>query len=1130
MPRAATNVSPGRPGRTHSLNYLIVIPLSLLVVVAIGLTSLLVFKAARMAVHDMALQLRTEELARVRDKLSDYLAVPQAVNESNAHALRAGLLRLDDPESVQRHFYAVLRQHPALAYSFFGTVEGEFYGARRLPDGTLQIVRAGRQTGGDSHNYVTTPLGDAGTLAQVYKNFDPRVRPWYKAGVQAAGPTWTPLYRHFVIKDLALTASLPYYDAYGELVGVFGVDYVLGLVHRYLQSIQVSPNGLLFVMDPAGQLVAASTLGGQDLIREADGSFHPVAANASGVPRIEEAARSLERLPGGLAGVDQHALLSFESEEETQYLQAARMTPAPGLDWVLAVIMPESDLMGGITRMTRSVAMLVGAVLLLLSITIGVFMASRIIRPIQTLGQDAETLAQGNWHIVPRFTAIKEIDQVAAAFRTMGGQLRQLFDELTTQQQLVARQNEALEQRVAERTASLDEANHRLRAFFENIPGHINVVDTEFRIIGASRGLLRAFGIQDVDEVKGLPCYEAFQGRQSLCAHCSLPQCFEEKQPTVRYSTPEEEALTGRAFQIYSGPILDGKGELLGGMEYVADITDLRAIETQLVQAKEAAEAANQAKSEFLARMSHEIRTPMNAILGMTELALLTGMNAEQREYLDTVRVAAGHLLEVINDILELSKIEANRLELSPTHVDAHQALQAVVTTMRVQAQANGLALDLHIDPTVPQFLYVDMLKLRQIMVNLIGNAIKFTPAGGIVVRVSTIPGEESPSLRLRLDVEDSGIGVSEAARASIFDAFTQENGTTSRQYGGTGLGLAICRRLTTLMGGEIWHEPRPGGGSIFSCTLLAAPGEAALAREQQAEQSPASGPGLPMDHAAGSPSFRVLIVDDTPVNLRLAERVLAKSGHTFRSASNGLEALDALRTDTFDMVFMDVEMPGMNGFEVTERIRAGEAGEAQRHIHIIGLTAHALSDYQAKGMAVGMDDYLTKPFTLAALRAAMARVDPARATTGEPGPRKLEQPAQGQLLGVLNLAAAIQRFGGDTELLQETIVQVMDVLPGRMASLHTAIHRGAQADAARVVHSLKSNLAMIGAEQAAQQAEQLEAMLAAGQLTEAERCMELLTRGLQQLRQALAAQEAAGELLAGPLASPSSPGSADES
>ncbi|MCA1944320.1 MAG: response regulator [Desulfovibrio sp.] len=1137
--------SSGKWGGTHSLKYLIIVPMALLITTAVVVTALLVFKAARLAVHDMARQLRTEELARVRDNLMDYLAIPPAVNEGNAHALRAGLLRLEDPHSVQRHFYAVLRQHPSLAYSFFGTTEGEFYGARRLPDGTLQIVRAGRETGGDSHNYSTTPLGDAQDLAQTYTNFDPRTRPWYKAGVQAAGPTWTPLYRHFVIKDLALTASQPYYGPTGELVGVFGVDYVLDQVHRSLHSIQISPNGCVFVMEPGGALVAASTLESQALIREVNGTFHPVAANVSGSPLIEQAALALEGLPGG-NGDGAQVLLSFQAQGETQYLQATRIAPAPGLEWVLAVVMPESDLMGRITAITRHVGLLMVAVVVLI-VVLGVFLASRITAPIKTLGQDVAQLTRGNWNITPRSTAIREIDQFAAAFQAMGGQLQALFDALTEQQQLVARQNEVLEQRVAERTASLDAATHRLRAFFENIPGHINVVDTEFRIVAASRGLLRAFGIEDAEAIVGRPCHEAFQGRTSLCAHCSLPQCFETKLPAVRYSTPEEEALTGRAYQIYSGPILDDQGELIGGMEYVADITDLRAIETQLVQAKEAAEAANQAKSEFLARMSHEIRTPMNAILGMTELALLTGMTPEQREYLDTVRSAAMHLLEVINDILELSKIEANRLELFPSHFDFHGLLHTVTATMRVQAHAKDLALELEIAPDVPRLLHADRTKLHQILMNLLGNAIKFTDAGGVVVRVGSMPQTEPDSLRVRVEVVDSGVGVADPARQHIFDAFVQEDGTASRKFGGTGLGLAICRRLVEMMEGEIWHEPRPGGGSVFAFTFRAAPGDAAQVQDQVQEQEEpmqaAQGPGLPpdvpgahaadrgtgsgADHAAGQAqetSLRVLIVDDTPVNIRLTERFLQKTGHRSSSATNGREALAALRAGAFDLVLMDVEMPGMNGFEATQRIRAGEGGEAHRQVCIIGLTAHALSDYQARGLAAGMDDYLTKPVSLAALRAAVARVaqtsqasqlpqpSPAAEGTAEGvqqhAPHGPEVSTEALAVPVLDLAGAVQRMGGDRELLVDVTAQVCAVLPEKTALLQDALARSVPAEAARVAHTLRSNLAMIGAEAAARTAEELERALMAGALDIATTAQARLVEALRRLEQELLAQE----------------------
>ncbi len=1068
-PDGGSGLSSGQ--RTNPLSLLIVVPFAALIVLSVGAAAWFALNNGRTAVHVVAQQIRTEELARVRDKLADYLQTPLSVNESNAHAMRAGLLRLDDTVNVQRYFYAVVKANPSLAYSFFGTTEGEFYGARRLQDGGLQIVRAGQVTGGDSHNFSTNEYGDALELEQVYKNFDPRTRPWYKTGVAAGGPVWTPIYRHFVIKDLALTASQPFYGPDEELLGVFAVDYVLDQVRDFLQTIDVSDHGEVFVMQTDGNLIASSTALDKPMFKETDGKFLPLRADDSGLPLVEAAARVLEEQEGGLAGVGEHDLLSFELNDDTMYLQAALFEPAPGLQWVLAVAVPEFDLMGRIDANTRQVIGAIAAVLLL-AVALGVYIAKRIAAPIEGLSQDADTLAQGDWTVSPRPTSIREIDKLSSAFLSMGGQLQSYFAALTEQKELIEAQNQELEERVAERTSSLNDANSRLRAFFENIPGHINIVDTEFRIIGVSRGLLEAFGIEDSETLLGRKCHEALQGKLSTCDQCSLTECFRTKQPAVRYSTPEEEESTGKALQIYSGPILDNEDNVIGGMEYVADISDLRAMEKQLMAAKEAAEAASLAKSVFLARMSHEIRTPMNAILGMAELTLQTRLANDQREYLETLQSSAEHLLAIINDILDLSKIEADRLELSPENFELRKCLQATMHTLEHQAQTKNLVLTSHVDEDVPDVLRGDQAKLRQIIINLTGNAIKFTETGSVAVNIhSALPDQvesevDAQSAALQFRVEDTGPGVPEDARESIFNVFTQAEGSAARRHGGTGLGLAISRRLVALMGGNIWVEERPSGGSIFVFTVVLALGDPARLPQQSAYDC--------VEPVASVKPLRILVAEDTPVNIRLTVQFLKRLGHEASVAHNGQEALDSLKSLDFDLVLMDIEMPDMNGLEATKRIRAGEAGGRNVNIPIIGLTAHALSEYRERGLAAGMNDYVFKPVSFARLRSAISRV----MTHCLLSQRTENCAVAPDDAPVLDLDQARLRFGGDDDLLLDVVAQCLTELPDKMDGLKTAIDAHAASDAAIAAHSLKSNLSTIGAQEAMLAAMRLEKVL----------------------------------------------------
>ncbi len=857
-----------------SLRTVLIVPFVLQIVGAVGLVGYLSFRNGQKAVNNLAGQLMSEVSLRVEQNLQVYLTTPHQINQSKLDAVKIGLLKMENLSAWERYLWRQVQLYPYINFTSIGNKDGDYRTGEKLSNGSLMINVSGKATNFDFYSYNTNDTGDRTTVATVVKNFDIREHPSYQNAANVDRPTWSSVYISFLEPTLILSALQPVYEN-NQLQGVLISALRLDHIGRFLNSLKIGKSGQAFIIEKNGTLLATSTA--EQPFRIKDNKKKELfKAEDSIDPTTQATAQYVAVRFQELKEIKTSNLLNFEIDGKRQFVNILPFQDGKGLDWLIVVVVPESDFTKEIDANTQTTIWLC-LIALGVALVIGILTSRWVTNPIWRLNTAAKNIAKGEWDKTVESERSDELGELAKAFNSMAQQLQQSF--------------ETLEHRVQERTA-------------------------------------------------------------------------------------------------------------------------------ELAVAKDKAEVANQAKSTFLANMSHELRSPLNAILGFSQLMTRSQtLSPEHQENISIINSSGEHLLTLINNVLDLSKIESGRTSLNPKKFDLYRLLSDLEDMFELKADDKQLQLIFECSPDVPQYVETDELKLRQILINLLNNALKFTDEGGVYVRVNkqaegkkvelsdnsinfeiqasnnldkskSIHSESailftstdySASFFLHFEVEDTGLGIAAHELDNVFEAFMQtQTGKNSQE--GTGLGLPISRRFVELMGGEMSVSSAVGKGTNFKFDIQVFEVEAADIESKKPTRNVIA--LEPNQHP-----YRILIVDDKPLNRQLLMKLLNPLDFELKEATNGQEAIEIWDSWEPHLIWMDMRMPVMDGYEATQYIKGTIKGQATA---VIALTASVLEEERAVILSAGCDAFMRKPFREADIFDAMHKHIGVRYIYEDPGQANL--------------------------------------------------------------------------------------------------------------------------------------------
>ena len=771
---------------------------------------------------------------RVEQHLDAYLAIPHQINQINFDAIKTGTLDLNDFQSLERQFWTQMRGFDSMSAVYFSNYNAEYVGVEKLPDGTVHLSIIDTDTPIQEYRkYQLDTSGNRTKLLSSNKLKQNRKRIWYNAAVEAAQPTWAPIIPWTTVAGvLSIDAVRPVDDT----GGMIGISLTLSDISKFLSQVKIGKSGQVIILEPSGDMVANSTKESPSIVGE-DGQGKQIQAVKSSVPLTQSTARHLRDLFGTLDAIDTKQQIKFDIDGKRHFLQVLPFKDDYGLDWLIVVVVPESDFMGQINANTRNTILLCIAALGISTIA-GMITSRWVTKPLERLNAAVKDIAKGKWDKKVDIDRSDEVGELAKSFNSMAGKLKESFETLENQNQ----------------------------------------------------------------ELKRL----------------------------------------------------------------------------------------DRLKDDFLANTSHELRTPLNGIIGITQSMLdgATGKLSEpQHNNLSMVVTSGNRLSNLVNDILDFSKLKNKNLELQLRSVGLRSITEVVLTVSKTLIVGKDLQLVNAVPDDLP-LVYADENRLQQILYNLIGNGIKFTESGSVEVSASLCNREGTTNLfsngdkgqaidnqQIAISVRDTGIGIPSESLDRIFESFEQEDGSTERKYGGTGIGLTVTKQLVELHGGTISVESEVGVGSRFTFTLPISkeqilpseePAKVARLKDYDIENSAVVLETLAEESTSSNGKengkIHVLVVDDEPINIQVLKNHLCLENYHVTSALNGQKALALFEGEQkFDLMLLDVMMPGMSGYEVCAKVRENHPAH---EMPIVMLTAKNQVSDLVTAFQFGANDYLTKPFS----------------------------------------------------------------------------------------------------------------------------------------------------------------------